>query len=385
MEERVEVVVVGAGPTGLALGCTLRRAGVDVLVLNAAAEGANTSRAAVLHARTLEVLESLDVTPRLLAEGCVVPVFTVRTGGRVLARVDFAGLPTPYPYTLMLPQSRTEALLAGRLVELGGQVHRRHTVTYVQADACGATVYVTGPTGEFRQVHGSYVVGADGMHSTVRGAAGIGFTGGRYPQSFVLADVGLDWPLPPDEVQLFLASQGLVVVAPLPGGHHRVVATANTAPENADEPYVQALLNQRGPGRACVREVLWSSQFRVHHRVADTYRAGPLLLAGDAAHVHSPAGGQGMNTGVQDAVDLGATLTQVLRQGAPQTALDGYTGRRRPVAQRIVTLTDRATRAATLTSPTTRAARNTALRLASRLPVIQRRLARQLAELPADR
>jgi 2-polyprenyl-6-methoxyphenol hydroxylase-like FAD-dependent oxidoreductase len=385
MEERVEVVVVGAGPTGLALGCTLRRAGVDVLVLNAAAEGANTSRAAVLHARTLEVLEPLDVTPRLLAEGCVVPVFTVRTGGRVLARVDFAGLPTPYPYTLMLPQSRTEALLAGRLVELGGQVHRRHTVTYVQADACAATVYVTGPTGEFRQVHGSYVVGADGMHSTVRGAAGIGFTGGRYPQSFVLADVGLDWPLPPDEVQLFLASQGLVVVAPLPGGHHRVVATADTAPENADEPYVQALLDQRGPGRARVREVLWSSQFQVHHRVADTYRAGPLLLAGDAAHVHSPAGGQGMNTGIQDAVDLGATLTQVLRQGAPPTALDGYTRRRRPVAQRIVTLTDRATRAATLTSPTARAARNIALSLASRLPIAQQRLARQLAELPADR
>ncbi len=375
MEERVEVVVVGAGPTGLALGCTLRQAGVDVLVLDAAAEGANTSRAAVLHARTLEVLEALEVTPRLLAEGCVVPVFTVRAGARVLARVDFAGLPTPYPYTLMLPQSRTEALLAGRLVELGGQVHRRHTVTDVRADAGGATVCVTGPTGEFRQVHARYVVGADGMHSTVRSAAGIGFTGGRYRQSFVLADVRLDWPLPPDEVQLFLATKGLVVVAPLPGGHHRVVATANTAPENADEPYVQALLNQRGPGRACVREVLWSSQFRVHHRVADTYRAGPLLLAGDAAHVHSPAGGQGMNTGVQDAVDLGATLTQVLRQGAPQTALDGYTGRRRPVAQRIVTLTDRATRAA----------RNTALRLASRLPVIQRRLARQLAELPADR
>jgi len=385
MEEQVEVVVVGAGPTGLTLGCALRQAGVDVLIVDAAAEGANTSRAAVLHARTLEVLEPLDVTPRLLAEGCVVPVFTVRTGARVLARVDFAGLPTPYPYTLMLPQSRTEALLAGRLVELGGQVHRRHTVTDVRADADGATVCVTGPRGELRQVHARYVVGADGMHSTVRDTAGIGFTGGHYPQTFVLADVRLDWPLPPDEVQLFLAPEGLAVVAPLPGGHHRVVATADTAPENADEPYVQALLDQRGPGRACVREVLWSSRFRVHHRVADTYRAGPLLLAGDAAHVHSPAGGQGMNIGVQDAIDLGATLTQVLRAGEPTTSLDGYTRRRRPVAQRIVTLTDRATRVATLNSPAARRARNTALSLMTRLPVVQRRFARQLAELPSDR
>lgn len=383
--ERVEVVVVGAGPTGLTLGCTLRQAGIDVLVVDSAAEGTNTSRAAVVHARTLEVLEQLNVTPRLLAEGCVVPLFTVRAGARVLARVDFGRLATPYPYTLMLPQSRTEALLSGRLTELGGQVHRRHSVTAVRAGADGAEVSLTGPAGQPQRVQARYVIGADGMHSTVRGAAGIGFTGGRYPQSFVLADVRLDWPLPVDEVQLFLAPAGLVVVAPLPGGHHRVVATAATAPDQADQPYVQALLDHRGPGQAQVREVLWSSRFRVHHRVVDTYRVGPLLLAGDAAHVHSPAGGQGMNTGIQDAVDLGVTLVQVLRDRAPATTLDRYSRRRRTVAQRIVTLTDRATRAAALTSPSARTARDAALTLACRLPPVQQRLARQLAELPADR
>jgi len=383
--ERVEVVVVGAGPTGLTLGCALRQAGIDVLVVDGAAEGANSSRAAVVHARTLEVLEQLDVTPRLLAEGCVVPVFTVRTGRRVLARIDFGGLPTPYPFTLMLPQSRTEALLSGRLTELGGQVHRRCSVTAVRAGADGAEVSMTGPDGQSQQVRARYVVGADGMHSTVRGAAGIGFTGGRYPQSFVLADVRLDWSLPSDEVQLFLAPAGLAVVAPLPGGHHRVVATADTAPDHADQPYLQTLLDHRGPGRAQVREVVWYSRFRVHHRVANTYRVGPLLLAGDAAHVHSPAGGQGMNTGIQDAADLGVTLVQILRDRAAPTTLDSYSRRRRPVAQRIVTLTDRATRAATLSSPIARTARDAALTLAGRLPPIQQRLARQLAELPADR
>ena len=128
---KVDVVVVGAGPTGLTLACTLRAAGLDILVLDKVAEGANTSRAAVIHARTLEVLEELDVTPRLVAEGCVVPVFTLRDRQRVLARVDFSDLPTPYPYTLMLPQSRTEAILAERLGELNGRVQRPWTVTSV--------------------------------------------------------------------------------------------------------------------------------------------------------------------------------------------------------------------------------------------------------------
>lgn len=132
-------------------------------------------------------------------------------------------------------------------------------------------------------------------------------------------------------------------------------------------------------------DLIWSSRFQVHHRVADTYRAGPLLLAGDAAHVHSPAGGQGRNTGIQDAVDLGGTLAGVLQDRVPATALDGYTRRRRPVAQRVVALTDPATRAATLTAPAARTARDATIALVGRLPVVQRRLARQLAELPSDR
>ena len=140
LPKKADVVVVGAGPTGLTLACTLRAADLDVLVLERVAEGANTSRAAVIHARTLEVLDELDITPRLVAEGCIVPIFTVRDRHRVLARLDFSGLPTPYPYTLMLPQSRTEAILAERLAELHGHVHRPWTVTSVDTTATGALV-----------------------------------------------------------------------------------------------------------------------------------------------------------------------------------------------------------------------------------------------------
>lgn len=379
---RTGVVVVGAGPTGLALACTLRAAGIDVLVVDRATDSATTSRAAVVHARTLEVLDDLGVTPHLLAEGWTVPVFTVRDRDRVLARIDFAGLPSPHQYTLMLPQSRTEAVLAQRLTELGGQVNRPWAVTAVTVDGEGATVAVTGPNQEHRAVRARYVVGADGMHSIVREAAGIGFTGAPYAQSFLLADVRMDWPLPPREVQLFFSPAGLVVVAPLPGGLHRIVATVDQAPPHASSAVMQNLLDRRGPGGGRVHEVAWSSRFRVHHRVADAYRRGPLLLAGDAAHVHSPAGGQGMNLGIQDAVDLGRSLQQTLLYSPTSSPLlDRYEARRRPLAQDVVTLTDRLTRAATLTHPVTRTARNTAIGLLGRVPAARHRLALQLAGL----
>jgi 2-polyprenyl-6-methoxyphenol hydroxylase-like FAD-dependent oxidoreductase len=177
-----------------------------------------------------------------------------------------------------------------------------------------------------------------------------------------------------------MTSPGLVVVAPLPAGIHRVVATMQHAPERAGQPDVQALLDERGPGGARVHDVVWSSRFRVHHRVADAYRRGPLLLAGDAAHVHSPAGGQGMNLGIQDAVELGDVLAQALEGGA-DAVLDGYEERRRPLAQRVVALTDRATRIATLPGSPARAARNAALSLVGRVPAARRQLALQLAEL----
>src|SRR4051794_25636228 len=381
----VDVVVVGAGPTGLTLACTLRAANLNVLVLDKVAEGANTSRAAVIHARTLEDLDELDVTPRLVAEGVVVPIFTVRDRRRVLARLNFSDLPTPYPYTLMLPQSRTEAVLAERLLELDGQVHRPWTVTGVNVTATGATVTATHAEGVTETVQARYVVGADGLNSVVRTSAGIGFSGDSYDASFVLADIHLDWPLPPDEVQLFLAPAGLVVVAPLPGGRHRIVATLDEAPESPSISLIQALLDECGPGGSHVSDVAWSSRFRVHHRVADTYRRGPLFLAGDAAHVHSPAGGQGMNTGIQDAVDLGHTLVDVVSSQAGDTALDGYQQRRRPVAQQVVQLTDRATRMATIQGPVGRKVRNLAMILASKIPAVQRRMAMQIAELANTR
>ena len=215
----------------------------------------------------------------------------------------------------------------------------------------------------------------------MREQAGIGFEGGVYQESFALADVRLRGEAPADEVILFWARAGLTVVAPLPGEIYRIVAPVADAPEQPSASFIQQILDDRGPGagRMVVTDVIWGSRFRIHHRVADTYRAGRLLLAGDAAHVHSPAGGQGMNLGIQDAVALADALAAVLG-GAPDGVLDDYSAGRRPIAQQVVEMTDRLTRLATLPRAA-RPIRNTAISLAGRVPSVRRALAWRLSGL----
>ncbi|MEU2392959.1 FAD-dependent oxidoreductase [Streptomyces sp. NPDC007369] len=372
---RTDVAIVGAGPTGLALAVTLAEAGVDFVLLDRQAEGANTSRAAVVHARTLEVFDELDPSGALSAEliGRGVPVsrFRIRDGARPVAALSFDGLRrrTAHPYALMVPQYETEAVLLARLRALGGEVHRPYEVTGIAQDADGVTLTTAG--GE--TLRAGRAVGADGMHSAVREAAGIPFTGASYAESFVLADVAMDWAPGPREVSMTFGPFGPTVVAPLPDGRYRVVAAVAEAPAAPDLAFVQQLLDGLAPGQATVRDLAWSSRFRIHHRVADRYRAGRLLLAGDAAHVHSPAGGQGMNTGIQDGYALGRALAA--------GDVEGYEAARRPVALRVVALTDRMTRFSTTRNPALRLARNTALRLLAAVPALRNRAAAELAEL----
>ena len=364
-----EVAIVGAGPTGLALAVTLATAGIDFVVVDRLAVGANTSRAAVVHARTLEVLGELDIADELIARGLRVDHFAIRDGARRLLTIPFDGLPTPYPYTLMISQSETEQVLLARLQELGHDVHRPYEVESVAQDDAGVTLTMT--TGQ--TLRAGYAVGADGMHSAVRKASGIEFTGSAYAESFVLADVAMDWTPGRDEVSLTLGADGLTVIAPLPGDHFRIVATVDDAPETPDLAFVQRLLDERAPGEATITAVAWSSRFRVHHRVVDHYRAGRLLLAGDAAHVHSPAGGQGMNTGIQDGFALGRAFAT--------GRLEDYEARRRPVAQRVVAFTDRMTRIATTRSRAVRGIRTIVLPMLGHVPAFRTRIATELAEL----
>ncbi|MGW2306916.1 FAD-dependent oxidoreductase [Actinomadura luteofluorescens] len=382
LPESTGVLVVGAGPAGLSLAASLRQKGVDAVLLDRAAEGANTSRAAVVHARTLETLREVGATGELVERGIIVPRFTVRERDRVLLTVEFGDLPTDFSYTLLVPQNVTEEILLGRLHAAGGVVHRPFEVTGLEQDEDG----VTATLADGGQIRAAYAVGTDGMHSTVREHAGIAFEGDAYPQSFVLADVHLDWAGGSEEVMLFFSAEGVTVVAPLPGGRHRIVATVDEAPREPTAADVQALMDARGPKRhpALIKDVVWSSRFRVHHRLAAHYRAGRVFLAGDAAHVHSPAGGQGMNTGIQDALNLAGKLAAVLGDGAPDTVLDEYEAERRPVAEQVVSFTDKMTNVATVGSPVLRGMRNTLLRTLDWIPAVHRTMAMNLSELSTD-
>ncbi|HET6294947.1 MAG TPA: FAD-dependent oxidoreductase [Kribbella sp.] len=375
--ERTDVLVVGAGPVGLAVAVSLAGHGHDVTVVDKQAAGANTSRAAVVHARTLELLERIGVADRLAALGIQAEQFTIRDGDRELIPVRFDRLPTKYPYTLMVPQNVTEQVLLDRLEELGGSVHRPYVATAVTQSATGAEV--TLDSGDV--ISARYVVAADGMHSTIRDLAGLGYSGESLQLNFSLADVRVDRGLTQEEVQLFFSTAGLLVVAPLPDGSYRLVAEVDQAPEQLDIAYAQRLLDVRGPQRTTARvtEVIWGSRFRIHERVADRYRNGKVLLAGDAAHTHSPAGGQGMNLGLRDAVDLGDALSVALKEGR-EDKLDEYAVASRAEALQVVALAHRLTKLATVPAAL-RPARNVLMRLASYLPAVRRGLAEQLSAI----
>ena len=372
-----QVVVVGAGPTGLTLAVTLATAGVDHVLIDNQHEGANTSRATVVHAGTMEALEDLKVTDRLVAEGVRAERFVVRTDKRRLLAAEFTTLPSRYPFALLISQARTEALLLERLRELGGEVHRPwHFESSREEPGGGLVVTVRDEEGRRQEIRTAYLAGTDGMHSAVRTQSGIGYDGGTNSEGFILGDVRLgDGAVLADEVSLYFGKEGIVVVMPLPGGVCRVVGTVEDAPERPGIADIQHLIDHRGPkgGLGRVQEIVWSSRFRVHHGLARQYRTGRVLLAGDAAHVHSPAGGQGMNTGILDGIELGRALGKVL-DGADDSLLDEYAARRRAVADQVVTSASLMVRNAHLPAPL-RPVRNIVMRLANRVPAARSKMA----------
>ena len=374
---KTDIVIVGAGPAGLATAIGLAEAGADFMIVDALPEAQNTSRAAVIHAATLQALEGLRVTDRMIAQGIKVPRFRIRDRDSVLMHVDFSVLSAPTPYALMIPQDESEAILIQRLAELGHEVRRPLRVTGIDGDGNGAHVHGEGPDGPV-EIEARYLVGADGEHSIVRSGAGIGFPGDTYG-SFLLADVHMDWPISKDEVTLFFSEAGTLVVAPMSQDRYRVVAQFPGAPATPAIPDVQQVIDARGPRQgAHVRELLWGSRFQVHHKLADRFRAGAAVLVGDAAHVHSPAGGQGMNLGLRDAAALSQALAEVLRTGN-EAALDAYAAERRKAAAEVLAMTDRLTKVATLTNPAMRWLRNRLISAASTVLAVRRKAARTLA------
>jgi 2-polyprenyl-6-methoxyphenol hydroxylase-like FAD-dependent oxidoreductase len=371
----MDVLIVGAGPTGLTVAISLLSQGRDVTIVDKLEEGANTSRAAVVYPGTLEGLNAHGVAEPLVAKGIRARRFTIRDRDKVLTPVPFDTLPTAFPFTLLVSQSVTEALLLERFKQLGGKVLRPLAVTGVQQD--NSAVTVTLENGE--QMRASLLVGADGVHSVVREQAQITSSRDNSGASYSLADVHLTGGVPDDELVVYFSSAGHLVVLPLPGGIHRVVAHVAEAPEKPDVPFLQHLIDTRGPQRerAVIHDVVWGSRFLTRHSLVDRYRSGRIVLAGDAAHEHSPLGGQGMNLGINDAISLGYLLSEV-RDGASVELLDRYEAMQRPIAKRVISVTSLLTRTATIPEPLS-LIRNLLVQALS--PVIRRRLAWRLSQL----
>lgn len=346
-----QVLVVGAGPTGLTAAVELARRGVAVRVVDAAPAAGTTSRALVVQSRTLEVLDGMGLAGAAAAEGRRADLLTPLLPGRAPVRVDLGveedrrpDLATAHPHPLVLTQDRTERLLEGALRDLGGTVERGVALEDLAQDDERVRVRLRRAGGRVEHAGAAYVVGADGAHSAVRRLLGVPFTGGSYEAEFLQADVRLEWDLPDGELYVAPHATGFLAAWSMPGpGRFRVFGTA-VAPAGAAGPAttedVQALLDLRSPVPARVVDTTWVTRYRLHHRVADRYRVGRALLAGDAAHVHSPAGAQGMNTGIQDAHNLAWKLAGTV-DGGPPALLDSYEPERRPVGVRLLRSTDR--------------------------------------------
>ncbi|MFI1393408.1 FAD-dependent monooxygenase [Streptomyces sp. NPDC020681] len=354
MAEPLDVLVVGAGPTGLALAAQLRAYGTRFRIVDRSLDRARESRALAIQPRTLEALAGAGVTDELVARGNRAVRLRIHAPGRVaqVPLFDIGCADTPYPYLLFLSQAETEAVLDAHLTERGTAVERGTELLDLTPHDAYVTCRLSRGDGEEETVRARYVVGCDGAHSTVRDLAGIAFEGSSYPQTFLLADLEVDG-LERGAAHAYLSGTGLLFFFPLesPAAWRLLTMRPPEAPEAPEDKVslrqLQAIADQYTDDGLRLRDPVWMTDFRLHNRGAAHYRSGRAFLAGDAAHIHSPAGGQGMNIGIQDALNLGWKLALTCRGDAPEALLDTYEKERAPVGRTVLRLTDRAFTAAT--------------------------------------
>jgi 2-polyprenyl-6-methoxyphenol hydroxylase-like FAD-dependent oxidoreductase len=341
----VDVLVVGAGPTGLALAAQLAAFGASVRVVDRRTVPGRQSRALVVQPRTLEALRPIGVTRALLDRGDRPAGVQLHLDGRDLAVLlpDIEDDDTSYPFLLVLRQAEVEAALLAHLAARGLSVEWGAELRSYHSDEAGVVAALWHPSGRTALVRARYLVGCDGTDSTVRRQAGVAFEGGDYRRSVLLADIDVDGDLAGQAAHVFVGPQGVVIlVAVGEQARWRLLAVqdsraATTSAPAADD--VRAVVELASGGRIRAGKVAWTMQVPLQHRLAASFRSGRVFLAGDAAHVHSPAGAQGMNSGIQDAINLGWKLALAAQGAASPALLDTYSQERRPVARAVLALT----------------------------------------------
>ncbi|MFL9863996.1 FAD-dependent monooxygenase [Paraburkholderia fungorum] len=350
------VLIVGAGPTGLAAALSLARAHIPVRLVDKALQPNPYSRAIGIQARTLELFEQHRLIEPFLELGHRARIANLFSNGMRLARLDFDPLHTRYPYLLFLDQSVTERLLTEHLATLGVTVERGVELTMFSQGSASMQASLRHVDGHTETIRPSYMIAADGAHSTIRHRLGLSFEGNTFEQTFLLADLHAETDWPEDEFHIFASGEGLVALFPMGHGRHRLIADHPAEPATVQAPATPAVLGEaplnpvappslaeckaliarRVRERVDVSDLAWSSHFHLNSRMVDRLRVGRIFLAGDAAHVHSPAGAQGMNTGIQEAFNLGWKLARVLQGGASDRLLDTYHHERHPIERDVL-------------------------------------------------
>lgn len=357
------VLIVGAGPTGLTAALELARFGIPVRIVDKQAAPSTTSRALAVQARTLELFQQRGLSDKMLAVGNRAQAASLYGRGKLLGKIDLSRVPGRHNYVLLISQAQTEQLLTEQLQQQGVRIERGVELESVSPPApTDQTVRVALRHADdtLETMEAAYVISAEGAHSTIRHALGLPFEGSSLKPSYALADLYIDGAVPDDELSIFISDRGFLAIFPLGEGHFRLIAiepgdeSASTSAVSATGPSLaelQQLYDANAVIPARLHDIVWSSHFRINSRMLKTFRQGRFFFGGDAAHIHSPAGGQGMNTGIQDMIDLGWKLALVLQGKAVPALLDTYQEDRLPVIRRIVSRTEAATDV--LNSPST--------------------------------
>jgi 2-polyprenyl-6-methoxyphenol hydroxylase-like FAD-dependent oxidoreductase len=382
----VEALVVGAGPVGLTMAAALHQHGIRCRIIDKAAAPTDKSKALVVWSRTLELLDNLGLAETFVHNGLKATGASVYGNGKRLAHIAIHTVESPFGFPLMLPQSETERLLNEHLTHNGIGVERRVELVSFRETPDKIACTLRNADGQEESLEVPWLIGCDGAHSAVRHTLGVPFTGQAEPNDWLLADVHVEGPLAPNEVSVFWHEKGVLVTFPISGNRARVIADLGTAgptaPPDPTLAQVQAKVDERGPGGLTLTDPVWLAGFRINERKVSDYRLGRVMLAGDAAHIHSPAGGQGMNTGMQDAFNLAWKLALVERgQAQAEPLLASYSIERSTVGDQVLQGAGRVTTIATLRNPVAQYLRNHIAAVVASFGFVQDKIANALCEL----
>ncbi|HEY9685127.1 MAG TPA: FAD-dependent monooxygenase [Oculatellaceae cyanobacterium] len=377
----ISALVVGAGPIGLTMALDLTMRGIKCRIVDRLEQPSDKSKAVGIHARTLELLEVLGIEKEFLELGHKIHATNIYSGKTKLVHLSMDEIGGQYPYALMLPQNQTERILTEQLAKHGISIERGVELIDFTDDGDVVTANLKHTNGDTEKVEAYWLLGCDGAHSTVRHKLGMTFDGGAYEQPFATVDCHVDWNEPDDELVGFICEGGSVFFFPLGNKRYRLVADGAPGEGDGDLTIeeMQAIVDKRCYPGIKLKDPVWLAWFKISHRSVESYKKGRCFVLGDAAHVHSPALGQGMNTGMQDAFNLAWKIELVEKGIAQQKLLDSYNLERHPVGQALLRRTDLVTKLVTLRSAIGQGIRNRLMPLLADQEVVQHRALQTLS------